>query len=143
MFKRKGLNKYSKAKLRSGLEDLVKQNLEDRGIPHEYESIKLKYVKDTCSECGHVIKRGTYTPDFIIVRPSGVRLVVETKGLFSGQDRTKHQRVQRDNPTEDIRFVFQRDNFLRKGSTTRYSQWCDKHNFKWAIGLVPEEWINE
>lgn len=129
--------------LRSQLEDLVKADLDNRQIEHEYESIKLEYVKDKCPSCGHTIRTGRYTPDFIIIRPSGIRLVVETKGRFTSTDRTKMQRVKRDNPNEDIRFVFQRDQVLRKGSTTKYSEWADKNGFPWAIGKVPDEWINE
>lgn len=125
------------------MEEKVRDDLESRKIPYDYESIKLKYNKEICSNCGHITKRGTYTPDFIILRPDRVRLVVEVKGRLTSSERTKHQRVRRDNPEEDIRFVFQRNQPIRKGSSTTYTQWCDKYGFKWAIGTVPDEWLKE
>lgn len=141
---RKGGSKLSsKKRMRSGLEEKVRADLESRKIPYEYESIKLKYNKEICSNCGHTTKRGTYTPDFIILRPNRIRLVVETKGRFTGTDREKHKRVKRDNPEEDIRFVFQRNQPIRKGSSTTYTDWCDKHGFQWAIEKVPEEWVKD
>ena len=54
------------------------------------------------------------------------------------------QRVKRDNPEEDIRFIFQRDQLIRRGSKTSYSSWAMKNGFEWAIGeSVPQEWIEE
>lgn len=88
------------------------------------------------------VKFGTYTPDFIFERPSGIRMVVEAKGRFTSQDRTKMLQVMRSNPVEDIRFIFQRDNPIRKGSTTRNSDWALKNGFKFAIGEeIPDEWL--
>ena len=141
---KKGKSRHtSYTKMRSQLEDRVRLDLEERKIAYEYESIKLEYVKDTCPKCGHLLRKGRYTPDFIIERSSGIRLVVEVKGRFTSSDRTKMQRVKRDNPKEDIRFVFQRDQPLRKGSTTRYSEWSERNGFPWAIGVIPDEWIKE
>ena len=72
------------------------------------------------------------------------RSVVESKGRFTGSDRTKMLNVKRDNPDEDIRFVFQRDQTLRAGSKTRYTEWAVKKGFICAVGeSVPAEWINE
>ena len=141
---RKGYVRRSSPRLRSGLEDRIKEDLEKKGIKYEYESIKYKYIKEQCPNCGTIIKMGTYTPDFIIPRTTGIRLVVESKGRFTSSDRTKMQRVKRDNPTEDIRFVFQRDQIIRKGSTTRYGAWATKNGFQYSIGEeVPKEWLKD
>ena len=127
---------------RSGLEQKIKEDLEKRGIKYEYESIKLTYTKRICQHCGGVVDTGVYTPDFIIARSSGIRLILEGKGYFDSADRSKMQRVKHDNPTEDIRLVFQRDQPIRKGSKTLYSQWAIKNGFKYCIGhSIPEEWL--
>ena len=53
-------------------------------------------------------------------------------------------RVIRDNPTEDIRLLFQRDQNIRKGSQTKYSTWCVKNSIKYGFGEeIPQTWINE
>ena len=127
---------------RSGFEDKVEANLKERGISYEYESIKLKYTKERCPHCDKIVKRGTYTPDFIIQRPSRVRLVVEGKGRFTSIDRTKMLRVKRDHPNEDIRILFQGNNPIRKGSNTRYVDWAEKNGFPCAVGIeIPDSWL--
>lgn len=141
---RRGYGNTTKTRMRSGLEVKVKEDLEKKGILYEYENLKLSYTKDTCKNCGATVKSGIYTPDFIIPRTSGKRLVVESKGRFTSVDRTKMQRVKRDNPTEDIRLLFQRDQFIRAGSSTRYSDWAVKNGFLYAIGeTVPKEWLKD
>lgn len=132
----------SKQKTRSGFEQRVMNDLTKRGIEHTYETLQLNYIKRECPHCGEVVDRGTYKPDFIIPRKSGVRLVVEGKGYLDSANRTLMQRVKRDNPDEDIRFLFQRDQPIRKGSKTTYSQWAQKNGFPWAIGeSIPSEWL--
>lgn len=127
---------------RSGFEQKIKKDLEGRGIKYEYETVKLRYTKLHCPHCTKVVDTGTYTPDFIIQRDTGVRLVVEGKGYLDAANRTLMQRVKRDNPSEDIRFLFQRDQPIRKGSKTSYSDWSIKNGFPFAIGTsVPEEWL--
>ena len=132
----------AKTKSRSGFEQKIKTDLDQRGIKYGYETIKLKYTKICCGECGAVVQHGTYTPDFIIDRQSGVPLIVEGKGYFDSPDRTKMLSVKRDNPTADIRFLFVRDNPIRKGSKTKYSDWCNKHGFLYDFGVeVPKGWL--
>jgi hypothetical protein len=113
------------------------EDLEKRNIPYLYEKLKLKYVKDTCPSCGHKIKVGTYTPDFQIGN-----LVIESKGLFTKEDRDKMVKVKRDNPTLDICMLFMSNNKLTKSSKYRYLDWAEKFGFKASVGLVPEEWIS-
>ncbi len=116
------MNKY-----RSGFEKNVASQLEPESF--NYESKKYQYT---------VVK--TYTPDFEL--SNGI--LVETKGNWTSEDRTKHRLVREANPDLDIRFVFQSDNKLNKNSKTRYSDYCKKMGWKYVVGnSIPKEWINE
>jgi len=115
---------------RSGLEDKIRSQLEEQQIEFDYEKLKLKY---TIPEKEH-----TYTPDFQIKKN---KLIIECKGLFSADDRRKMLLVTQQHPELDIRMLFQRDNYIRKNSKTKYSDWCIKNRIKFAIGLIPAEWI--
>lgn len=116
---------------RSGLEEKIAGDLDARGVPFEFEGGKLLYTDDSVHK---------YTWDFRL--PNGI--VIETKGYFTSQDRTKHLHVRRCNPEVDIRFVFQRAHtLLRKGSKTTYADWCDKNGFKYADKVIPDAWIKE
>lgn len=89
----------------------------------------------------------SYTPDFVL--PNGI--IIEAKGIWDGKDRTKHLAVREQWPDLDIRFVFMRNQPLvtsrrkspRKRPAKTYADWCEEHGFLYAIGQVPEEWINE
>lgn len=116
---------------RSNFEKEVADRLKEDGIKYDYEPAdgKVKYTT----------KERTYTPDFIL--SNGI--IVETKGRLTVHDRTKHKLIQEQHPELDIRFVFQYDNPIFKGSKTRYSDWAEKHGFKWAIRYVPKKWAKE
>lgn len=96
----------------------------------EYEVERLPFTL--------VLKR-TYLPDFKL--KNGI--YIETKGLFTSADRRKLMALREQSPEKDIRLVFQRDNKLSKKSSTRYSAWCEKYGFKYAVGYIPREWIKE
>ncbi len=116
---------------RSGLEDRVSAQLKSLSVPVEYEEKKIKY---------EVYEVRTYTPDFEL--PNGI--IIETKGRFVVADRKKHLLIKKQQPNLDIRFVFSNSRAkINKGSKTTYGMWCDKHGFKYADKLIPEEWINE
>jgi len=116
---------------RSGLEEDNRDYLRDLGVNFEYEQRKIKYL----------LPEKTYTPDFELL-DNGI--IVETKGRFTGADRTKHLTIKRQHPDLDIRFVFQNPNAkLSKRSNTTYAQWAEKNGFQWAKGLIPKEWIDE
>lgn len=109
----------------------VCDDLASRGIPYEEENRKVEYLDPTTH---------TYTPD--IELPNGI--LIEVKGFFQGKDRVKHLRVQQQHTELDIRFIFQNPkNKIVKGRPTTYAMWCDKHGFKWAEKLIPQEWIDE
>ena len=116
---------------RSGLEKVAAAFLKDRQKKVEYEKLKIEW-KD--------LRYRTYTPDWEL--DNGI--IVETKGLFSAEDRRKHLEIQKQHPHLDIRFVFSNSRAkLYKGAKSRYQDWCDKHGFKWAHRVIPQEWLTE
>lgn len=117
---------------RSGLEVANGKLLEEHECPVLYEVVKIKYtVPET---------RRTYTVDFEL--PNGI--LVETKGIFDTHDRAKHLLIKAQYPELDIRFVFSNPRQpIYKKSPTSYAEWCEKHGFKWAKKLIPEEWLRE
>lgn len=115
---------------RSGLEEVVAQQLVARGIAPSYETVKISYTKPE--------RAARYTPDFPL--PNGV--IIETKGRFTTEDRQKHILIQAQHPTLDIRFVFSNSRTkIRKGSPTTYADWCRKYGFQFADKRIPEEWL--
>jgi hypothetical protein len=116
-----------KVKARSGFEKRIMKDLDKRKVKYEYEPYRLSYT----------VQR-KYTPDLKL--PNGV--LVEVKGRFTSADRTKFLSVRDQHRHEDIRLLFQADNKLNKNSTTRYSDWCDKHDIIYHVGnTVPDEWL--
>ena len=99
-----------------------------KGSYARYEALRIPFLKV------HV-----YKPDWVL--PNGI--IIEAKGNFTSFDRAKHLLVKKFHPKLDIRFVFSFDNKVHKSSATRYSDWCDKHGFKYAFKTVPHEWILE
>lgn len=106
----------------------IAQDLEKRGVPFDYEKVKLTYTVEH-----------TYKPDFGV----GGKVIIEAKGYFTSADRSKLLAVKRANPEIDLRLLFMRaSNKLNKESETTYADWADKHGFTWAEGTsVPAEWI--
>lgn len=131
---------------RSGLEEKVAKNLIERNIEYTYEREKIKYrtrvTKGICGKCSHtsVYQQRVYTPDFILVA-SGIR--VEVKGRFTSKDRTKILAVKEQHPSLDLRLLFGANNKLTPSKPARYSDWCNKHNIKYAFKEIPEEWLQK
>jgi hypothetical protein len=126
--------KSKKRKYRSKFEQTIATQL---GNKFKYEEVTFKYVRPQ-----------KYTVDFTGVKKSdGTPLHIETKGRFLSSDRTKMLLVMEQNtynPSHlDIRLVFMKDLPLYKGSKTKYSDWCKKYGFKYAIGSVPKAWLKE
>lgn len=94
-----------------------------------------------------------YHPDFTLSRPKRKpiwerKLFIECKGVFTAADRSKMLEVKKQNPLVDIRLVFMQDNYIYKGSKTRYSDWCEKHGFEYHVVkntkvFIPDEWLEE
>tara|TARA_Y100001937_G_C6909356_1_gene236859 strand:+ start:96 stop:539 length:444 start_codon:yes stop_codon:yes gene_type:complete len=117
---------------RSGLEARIYDQLKECNCDAEYEPFKIPYVWPEQSK--------TYTPDFYL--PNGI--VIESKGIFTSDDRKKHLLIREQLPELDIRFVFHsKGTKIRKGSKTTVCAWAEKNNFMYAVKLVPEEWITE
>lgn len=121
--------KAVKAGFRSGMEQMVAGLLKELNVPFDYEPFNIEYEGP----------KRRYKPDFVL--HGGV--IIEVKGRFTGVDRAKHLLIKKQHPELDIRFVFQIDQRLTKRSSTKYSEWCDKHGFKYAFNTVPREWITE
>lgn len=117
---------------RSGLEVLIAKQMEDAGIKSEYEKNHIPYI----------IPASPHKYNFDWVLENGI--IVEGKGRFDISDRKKHLFVKAQYPHLDIRFVFSNPNqTISKASKTRYSDWCNKHGFKYAKKFIPVEWFKE
>ncbi len=104
--------------------------LDTSGVEYDFEKHKIPYFDNG--------RLRNYTPDFILA--SGI--ILECKGWFQPQDRTKTLLVREQYPMFDLRFVFQRaNNKLNKTSATTYAMWCEKNGFKWADKLPPAAWL--
>ena len=129
---------------RSGLEEKTAKHLEELGVSFEFETLKIPYQIPASNH--------KYTPDFIITTKSGKTLIIETKGIWTYQDRVKHLLIREQHPELDIRFVFDRSKSkISKKSTTTYADICSGLGrgkfkdvvWKYADKRIPEEWINE
>lgn len=117
---------------RSGLEVAVARQLEGLSIPFRYEPGRISYTQP--------VKVRHYTPDYIL--PNGI--VVETKGIFTTEDRGKHLHIKASHPLIDLRFVFANPNTkIGKLSKTTYAAWCNHNGFKWSDKTIPQAWIDE
>lgn len=115
--------------VKSRLELRLIEQLDKSGEAYEYESLKLPYVK-----------KHNYVPDFILKEQA---IIIEAKGLFDLEDRSKMAAVKKAYPDLDIRILFQNKNVkIRKGSPTTYEDWCKKNGFICASGFVPNDWLN-
>jgi len=117
---------------RSGLEDVVAEQIRSKGFDPQYEQHRIEYVKPE--------RKAKYTPDFKL--HNGI--IIETKGKFETEDRQKHLLIKAQHPHLDIRFVFSRSKTpIRKGSPTTYADWCIKNGFMYADKRIPDEWFYE
>ena len=113
---------------RSGFEAKLANQLQRSGVEFQYETLQLEYKKVS-----------TYTPDFIL--PNGI--IIEAKGLWVTEDRTKHLLVKQQHPDLDIRLLFQNAyNKIRKGSKTTYAMWCEKKGILYAHKQIPKSWLS-
>lgn len=116
---------------RSGLEDSLVAQLVAAGVPFRYEEVILEYVPE---------KPKKYKTDFVL--PNGI--VIESKGWFKTEDRTKHRYVKNQHPDIDIRFVFSNSRTrISKQSQTTYADWCRHQGILFADRLIPLQWLQE
>jgi len=119
-----------KNKYRSNLEQKIAGLLKKKKLYFKYEEDKF----------GYILERN-YITDFTVYVDKCRTFFIEVKGRLTQTDRAKYLAVKKCNPEIDLRFVFGYNNYLYKGSKTRYSDWCDKNGFKWCVLAIPEEWL--
>jgi hypothetical protein len=130
----------TKVKYRSKFEAKIADQLRSLRVSFSYESETLKYTSPvrsgTCLDCKgtNVVKKRTYTPDFIITTKKDGRVYVEVKGRLTSRDRTKMLDVIKAHPGIRLVMILQRDNKI-KGSF-KYSDWLKKHSIEFYIGEV-------
>lgn len=118
-------------KLRSGFEARLTNELHRRGVPYEYEALRIPYTPKSVKH---------YVPDLVL--ENGV--IIEIKGRFTSADRQKHKYIKNCYPDLDIRFIFQRSTQkLSKISKTTYATWCNTNGFKYNDGYIPLSWVSE
>jgi hypothetical protein len=114
---------------RSKFEEQIAKGLDKEGHVYLYEPSKITYQL-VCS----------YTPDFHL--PNGV--IIEAKGFLKPADRRKMIAVKKQHPELDIRFVFQRNNQLSKGSKHTYMSWAEKNGFPACVWPhIPSDWFDD
>jgi len=117
---------------RSGLEERIAQELIERGVEFEYETLRIDYLRPA--------KKARYTPDFVL--PNGI--IIETKGRFLTADRQKMLLVKDQHPDLDIRFIFSNANQkISKQSKTTYAMWAERNRFPYSNSQLPLEWLKE
>ena len=120
---------------RSGLEQLVAEQLKGLAISFEYEhkDKRITYEKP--------VTKHKYSPDFTF---NNSPIIIETKGYFKTADRKKHLLIKDQYPELDLRFVFGNSKTrISKQSKTTYAAWCEKHGFKYADKNIPDDWLKE
>lgn len=121
---------------RSGLENKLKEQLNENKKKYSYESEKISYIQPE--------KKRTYTPDFILVKKTGDKMYIESKGRWVLEDRKKHELLHEQYPKIDIRFVFSNPNAkINKKSKTTYADICEKFGWKYSKKEIPKEWLDE
>ena len=119
---------------RSGLEAKVADQINQAGLPVLFETDKVSYVVPQRS--------AKYTPDFKLPKKDGGFIYIETKGIWTVQDRQKHILIKEQSPSLDIRFVFSNQRAkLYKGSPTTYAAYCEKHGWQYAHRWIPDHWL--
>lgn len=137
MTKKKKVNARARAikhGYRSGLEEAIAIQLENKKISYEYEN-KANTVTYTVPESKH-----TYLPDFKLPN----EIIIETKGRFVLADRKKHKLIKEQYPDLDIRIVFSNSKAkISKNSKTTYAMWCEKVGIPYADKTIPQSWLDE
>lgn len=136
---------------RSGLEDRVIGELEERGISYDYEFKKIRWTEPS--------KTRIYTPDIFLWKKEEFRedddednlynyMIIEVKGNFDEEARYKHNKLWEQYPDLDLRFVFgnSRNKYGRinkAGEKMDYQKWCNTRSIKFSEKSIPVEWLQE
>ena len=111
--KRKPRNKYERA---------IERQLTEAGIKFQYEPERIPFLI-----AGH------YLCDWLLHTPLGP-IYVETKGYLRPESKRKLIAVKKQHPELDLRLLFYEN---RKAQV----KWAEKHGFKYAVGMMPEDWL--
>lgn len=125
------VQQYKGINFKSKLEVDIYKKIKKQTKNVMYETKKYPYILEKF-----------YLPDFVCTKADGSLMLIEVKGYLRPEDRSKTIAVLKHNPGIDLRFVFSKDNFIRKGSKTKYSDWCKKYFLPCSFGSVPKEWFN-
>ncbi len=131
--KKKALARARISKLKSGFERTVLDVLLVKGIEVDYEVEAVPFTPAP----------KTKTFDFWVTTRTGKRIVIECKGPWLPEVRRDECLAIEQNPQLDVRYVFMRDQPIRRGSKTRYSDFCHKKGILCAFGGVPDAWLDE
>jgi predicted nuclease of restriction endonuclease-like RecB superfamily len=127
--------KYRGVTYRSGFEVSVAKKLSQ--LKRRLRSFKVKYEDDAFD---YVLEK-RYIPDFKIIKDDGTVIYIEAKGLFDRESRWKMLAAREQNPDVTFVLLFMSDNKIQKGAKMRYSDWCNKYDFDYSIGTIPERWL--
>ena len=123
--------------MRSNFEKTCASELMLAGVDYEYEPFQLEFMSRVrsgeCEDCGgsEVYQVRWYTPDFWVPKHD---VVIEAKGKFTRENRSKMLDVIKAWPELDIRMWFMYNNKLEKKSKVRYSDWAEKHGIVYHCG---------
>jgi len=111
--------------LRNKFEHRTYDDLKKRKVKFSYETEKFPYTIES-----------KYIPDFPIVTKSGKKFYVECKGYLRPEDKRKLVAVKKCNPELDVRILFYAYN-------KKNIKWANKNGYRYAIGTIPQEWLDE
>lgn len=110
--------------------------LDVKGIVYEYETERISFTQPE--------KKRSYIPDIILTKMLGDKMYIELKGKFDRDAQQKMVLVKSEHPELDIRLVFMRDNRMSKNTKTKtYSDWARQKGFPFAVGHIPDGWLEE
>lgn len=118
--------------VRSGLEARGLKTLNKLRIDYEYEPKhkKLDWVKPSTPH--------KYLPDVMIGNTC-----IELKGYWDANSRLKMKLLVEQHPEIEFIMVFQKDQPIRKGSKTKYSDYCNKIGIKWILEDNFEQFLKQ
>jgi|10_taG_2_1085330.scaffolds.fasta_scaffold00416_25 hypothetical protein len=136
---------YYKTEYRSKFELNTAKFLRKHKVKFSYESTSYTYkgkvLKGVCDKCGnnkiHTLR--SYTPDFFLFND----VIIETKGLFTAENRKTMVAVREQHPDIDLRIVFMRNNKIHRKSKMRYMDWAENNGFICAVGEIPQDWFTK
>lgn len=120
---------------RSGLEVNIAKSLYSRA---KRDKFKFKFESEGLP---YRVKEQMYVPDFKVERSDGTKIYIEVKGYLDNASQKKMLAVKDCHPDKTFVFLFSKNNPVRKGAKMRYSEWCEKHGFDYAIGELKDEWL--